>query len=576
MTSKSSPPVVEVLDDQSAVGADAPITFIRRRPVPRGYETIDSILLTEPRIEAIRRELQALLNVIELEADGHPVAVDGFRLRKISDWADYPTSLSDIFWHLSSVCNFRCDFCYEKGNPPDFPIQNTPRMASPGEIETRLSHYDVASGRGIFSVRTSINEPFANRQAVDYLRRMRAKSPDEVISFVTNGSYITDEVARSLKELQPIFFNLSVYSTDPAIRRDVLGDRRGDTAILALDLLMKHQVPYMTNLVMWPSIPFADMEKTIAHVAERRATVIRVCLGGYSRYLRGRANTFRADDYWPEVVAEVERIRDRYPIPILIEPNSFVRQDTDAVVDGVIQDSPAQRAGIKRGDVILAANGRPVASRIQLLSELRRTGRTRFRPPGVIGLTATIRRRDGESVALRVERASRQFDVVLNRYDASSIATYPYGEIASFDDFIYGLVVTDSLRYSSLRAARQIIERRGSHSTLILTSALIEPILRQMVARTAAFGEHEVEIRVAENRFFGGTINIGDLLVVDDFVYAIEEAVRGGSRPDLVLVPGSPFATSPWGRDLAGEPWTAIQRKVGIPVERIDCAPLVF
>src|SRR2546426_8905642 len=134
----------------------------------KGYETVNSILLTEPRIEAIRRELQSLLQLVELESGGEPVAIDGFRLRNTADWADYPTSLSDIFWHLSSVCNFSCEFCYEKGNPPDFPIQNVPRMATPEEIETRLRYYSSSTGTGVFTVRTAINEPFANKRAVSY------------------------------------------------------------------------------------------------------------------------------------------------------------------------------------------------------------------------------------------------------------------------------------------------------------------------------------------------------------------------------------------------------------------------
>jgi sulfatase maturation enzyme AslB (radical SAM superfamily) len=173
----------------------------KKVPLPKGYETTDSILLTEPRIEAIRRELQALLAVVELESNGQPVKIDGFRLRAIADWADYPTSLSDIFWHLSSACNFNCEFCYEKGNPPDFPIQNTPRMATPEEIATRLRYYDPVEGKGIFTVRTAINEPFANRHAVEYLKAMRAKNPHELISFVTNGSYLTEETVHALQDL---------------------------------------------------------------------------------------------------------------------------------------------------------------------------------------------------------------------------------------------------------------------------------------------------------------------------------------------------------------------------------------
>jgi nucleoside-diphosphate-sugar epimerase len=96
------------------------------------------------------------------------------------------------------------------------------------------------------------------------------------------------------------------------------------------------------------------------------------------------------------------------------------------------------------------------------------------------------------------------------------------------------------------------------------------------VARTAAFDGVDVAVRVAENRFFGGTINIGDLLVVEDMVAAVADHVAERGRPDLVLVPASPFATSPWQRDLTGRPWTDIERLSGVPVETVPCTPLVF
>lgn len=547
-------------------------------PLPKGYETIDSILLTEPRIEAIRRELQALLAVVELESRGQPVTIDGFRLRSIGDWADYSTSLSDIFWHLSSACNFNCEFCYEKGNPPDFPIQNTPRMATPEEIATRLRHYDPVAGTGIFTVRTAINEPFANKHAVDYLKEMRAKNPHELISFVTNGSYLNDEVVCALQELQPLFFNLSIYSTDPMIRRQVIRDFRGDRSVKAVALLAKYRIPYMTNLVMWPSIPFADMERTISYMAEQRATVIRVCLGGYSRYLKGNFQRFHVDEYWPQVVAEVERIRDNYEVPILIEPNSYVRQDTEALVDGVIQGSPAALAGLRRGDQIVRVNGKKVQSRMQLLSELRRNARTRsYRPPGVVGMTGTIHPPDSEFATLQIARAEQLFEVKLDRYEPVTLHSYPYGHIAQFNDFMFGLIFTDTLRYSSLLATRKLIEQHQAHTVLLLTSRLIAPILDHMLEKTNAFAGFEVIIRVAPNNYFGGTINIGDLLVVQDIVDALQDFRTQERRdPDLVLIPASPFASSPWGRDLTGRPWLDIERCTGIPVDLIPCPTITF
>lgn len=550
----------------------------KKVPLPKGYETVDSILLTEPRIEAIRRELQALLAVVELESNGQPVTIDGFRLRSIADWADYPTSLSDIFWHLSSACNFNCEFCYEKGNPPDFPIQNTPRMATPEEIATRLHHYDPVKGKGIFTVRTAINEPFANRHAVEYLKAMRAKNPNELISFVTNGSYLTEETVCTLHDLQPLFFNLSIYSTDPTIRRQVIRDFRGDRSVKAVELLSKYRIPYMTNLVMWPSIPFEDMERTISYMVQHHAVVIRVCLGGYSRYLRGNFQHFTVEEYWPLVVAEVERIRDNYDVPILIEPNSYVRRDTEALVDGVVQGSPAALAGVRRGDQILEVNGKRVLSRMQLLSELRRNSKARsYRPPGVVGMTGTIAAPLSEIVSLKVRRDGEMFEIKLDRYEPAALNSYPYGYIAQFNDFMFGLVLTDTLRYSSLLATRKLIEQHRAGTVLLLTSQLIAPILEHMLENTQAFAGLEVCIRVAPNNYFGGTINIGDLLVVQDIIDAVQHfCTQEGREPDLVLIPASPFASSPWGRDLTGRPWQDIERCTGIKVDLIPCPTITF
>lgn len=546
--------------------------------VPRGYETINSIVLTEPRIEAIRRELQQILKLGQFEKDGKPIRIDGFRLRNPAHWADYPTSLSDIFWHLSSVCNFSCEFCYEKGNPSSFPIQNQPRMATADEIDTRLAYYNPLHGTGIFGVRTSINEPFANPKAIEYLRRMREKSPNELISFVTNGSYLNRETVAALAEMPPIFFNLSLYSTDPDIRRTVLRDRKGGVAVQACELLAEFKVPYMANLVMWPSIPFDDMEKTILHASDNGAALIRVCLGGYSRHLEGNFKRFKVDDYWPQVVSAVENFRSNVATPILIEPNSYVTEGTDAIIDGVIDGSPAALAGIRRGDIVLKVDGREILTKVQLGAALRRgAAQSRFRPPGVASITAHVSGRTRSEVILDILRDNSHLRVRLERYATETMAQYPYGKIASFDDFMYGLVITDSLRYSSLRDARTIIDRRDSRYTVILTSHLMRPIVEKMAERSEVFKGIEVQLRVPTNNYFGGTINVGDLLTVGDFVKAIRQHVVETRRsPDLVLIPASPFATSPWGRDLTGTPWTEIERISQIPVELIPCNPLVF
>ena len=68
---------------------------------------------------------------------------------------------------------------------------------------------------------------------------------------------------------------------------------------------------------------------------------------------------------------------------------------------------------------------------------------------------------------------------------------------------------------------------------------------------------------------------MGDLLVVQDFIEAIEESVaERGSRPDLVLVPSSPFHVGRWGRDLEGREYLEIERRTGVPVALVECEPI--
>lgn len=552
---------------------------VRNRTVPRGYESVDSVLLTEARIDYIRRTLQSLLQTLQIEVDGQPVELDGFRLKDISKWSDYGSSLSDIFWHLSSVCNYSCEFCYEKGNPENFPIQNAPRMATQSEIYTRLKHYDPIRKTGIFSVRTSINEPFMNKNAVAYLEQMREVSPTELISFVTNGSFLNESTVAALADLKPVFFNLSLYSVDDDVRKNVLWDTHGQKVRDAMHLLREHRVPYMANLVMWPSISMEDMERTIAFADQHRASLMRICLGGYTRYLKGDFDRFSTEEFWPEVVDAVERLRSRYSMPIIIEPNSFVQHSTDAILDGVIIDSPAAKTGLRRGDIILSVEGRKIMSRLHLASCLRKLCAAQtggYRPPGVSGRTGHVHNAPDKTITMEVERDGTRFDVTLQRYDSACMASYPYADIAPFNDFLFGMVLTDTLSFSALSESHRLIAKHDAKTVLMLSSQMIRPILESMVARTSAFDGINLYVDVVENRFFGGTINVGDLLVVDDFVAAIQEFIRNEGVPDLVLVPSSPFASSPWMRDLNGIPWIDIERRTGIKVEVVECNAITF
>jgi len=45
-------------------------------------------------------------------------------------------------------------------------------------------------------------------------------------------------------------------------------------------------------------------------------------------------------------------------------------------------------------------------------------------------------------------------------------------------------------------------------------------------------------------------------------------------RPDLVVIPSSPFHLSGWGRDLTGRVYLEIERSTGVPVALVECEPI--
>jgi hypothetical protein len=71
-----------------------------------------------------------------------------------------------------------------------------------------------------------------------------------------------------------------------------------------------------------------------------------------------------------------------------------------------------------------------------------------------------------------------------------------------------------------------------------------------------------VQIISVPNEFFGGNICLGDLLVVEDFARLIERELGRRPRPDLIVVPSSPF--SRWGRDLRGHSRMELVRRFGV------------
>jgi hypothetical protein len=147
--------------------------------------------------------------------------------------------------------------------------------------------------------------------------------------------------------------------------------------------------------------------------------------------------------------------------------------------------------------------------------------------------------------------------------------SYPY--TPEMDHHLGIIFMGAGFRPSVLEDLKALITAHRAMHVLLLSSRLVRPVFQQLLRESALFGGVRIEVEVPLNRYFGGNIMMGDLLVVQDFVEAIREYLRKNGPPDLIVIPSSPFSLGQWRRDLEGRVYTEIRRSVGLPVVLLDC-----
>jgi len=158
------------------------------------------------------------------------------------------------------------------------------------------------------------------------------------------------------------------------------------------------------------------------------------------------------------------------------------------------------------------------------------------------------------------------------------LARYSYPYFKEIDNHLGVIFAGSGLRISSLERLKEIVQARHAKRVLFLSSALVKPTFEHCLAESQLFGGNQlnIDVEIPRNNFFGGNICMGDLLVVQDFIDCIKEYVEinNGVRPDLAVIPSSPFNLSEWGRDLTGRVYLDIERETGVPVELLECATI--
>ncbi|AKX94010.1 DUF512 domain-containing protein [Neomoorella thermoacetica] len=452
---------------------------------------------------------------------------------------------------LTSTCNLGCLFCSHRQNPPGVETWRLQPLKGE-EIDNLLDYLDgdrkIVIGES--ATRLIEGEPLTHPDFLAIIRKVRRRFPRARLEITTNGTLLTPNLIRELADLQPLEINLSLNSASPEGRRRLMGDRNPGAALQAPMALQQAGIIYQGSLVACPwLVGWDDFRETILYLARAGARTIRVFLPGYTRLappeLRFPPGLRR------QIEEELEQLRSLTDVPLLLEPPLL--DNLLPEIEGAIPGTPAARAGLKRGDLILEIDGQKPRSRVEAYRWAAVPGRRRLlvgRHQGKNYGPAEIKLTGGQQV--KNTRSSSELEGI-----RGALYELEVGREGS------GLTFAWDFDPDLLPEVEKACRRHGARKVLILTSRLAVAVIKEAVARLSL----SLEVVVTPSRFFGGSIGCAGLLTLADFQAAWQDWQKNNGPADLIILPSIAFDYR--GRDLVGEHYLSLAASTGVPVELV-------
>jgi sulfatase maturation enzyme AslB (radical SAM superfamily) len=534
-------------------------SFLKGKKVK--YDTVASYKPAEPRLVMMGNLLYRMLRCVRFDSGPQDVEVDAFRLKNLTYWARYPSqSVIENFGRIAGWCNCDCEFCFLKGTPEEDPKM----ILSVQEARTRGKYYSPETRIGLPTAHRWNGEPFVNPHIMDILRAARAAQSDHMLEITTNGDFLTEKRIEELAALKPVLVVVSLNSADVETRQRIMKTKSSEVAIKSIPLLRQRGIRFMGSIVTWPSLPLDDVEETARYLDHHQALQIRFLLPGYTRF-RSSATLFNTKECWDGAVQLARSLREELRTPIVIQPSYYWNQDIGAVIDGIYRNSPAERAGLRLGDLILEIDGTPIHTKAQaarLLSPTEKTSGIWMR-------------------SIKVKRGDEVFKVELK--DGSSLEDdfYPYkpSGYPLVRRSRGGIHLIDGFRLEYVKRLRKCVDQHpNARKILVFSTALAKGLFAQAQAIAKDWAEYRLEnvdlkVTVAPHNFWGGNIMIGDIHVAQDYIDHLNSLKGEGYRPDLAVIPSS-FA-SRWGFDVLGRSYTEIERRTGVAVHLLPTVRVI-
>ncbi|SJZ34272.1 DUF512 domain-containing protein [Selenihalanaerobacter shriftii] len=423
---------------------------------------------------------------------------------------------------VTSACNFNCLFCSHQYNPAGIEVFNCGHRTLEqikGISDFLNPEQKIVIGESI--TRIIEGEPFSNPNIIQILTYLRKRFPQTVIQITTNGSYLDLDKIKLIDNLDLIELNLSLNSANPVLRKRLMADKSGEIVLEGVRNLAKFKIPYHGSIVAMPMISnWDDIEEAIKFLDDNQAKTVRIFLPGYTKLTPAKLQFDL--NLWTDLIDYIDQLNQKYKVPITVEPPLI--QDLNVNLQGVITDSSAANAGLRKGDQILSINQTEVKTRVEAFNRLLKSGFPEIKYE-----------RDGEIKETELNKQANESSGIVLDYDIS---------------------------LSRLNKVKEIITKSSANKVLIFTSKLAKNVVDLGIDEFLDGILAEVDIKVisVKNRYFGGSIMAAGLLVVDDFLVAFNGNVSEIKSADLILLPENPFNN--WGYDLVGKHYENLEEVV--------------